>query len=128
MTPALAGLISHALMPARRALQALPRVLSGAGTWIGSGAIRPSRRESATLTNARPPTQRPPTSGPALRADAPPAIIALVYELLDAHEDTARLAGELAEDPDWLSHLEYLRGLQRAGREVLAHACVGSRA
>ena len=44
----------------------------------------------------------------------------LVYELLDAHEDTTRLADELAADPCWASHLDYLRGLQRVGREALA--------
>jgi hypothetical protein len=54
-----------------------------------------------------------------------PAIIALVYELLDAHEDTARLAGNLVAEPIWLEHLEYLRRLQRRGREALAHAAAG---
>lgn len=44
----------------------------------------------------------------------------LVYELLDAHEDTARLAVELAGDPAWAAHLDYLRALQRVGREALA--------
>jgi hypothetical protein len=44
----------------------------------------------------------------------------LVYELLDAHEDTARLARELADDGRWEAHLEYLRRLQRLGREQLA--------
>jgi hypothetical protein len=44
----------------------------------------------------------------------------LVYELLDAHGDTARLAGELTGDPAWAAHLEYLRNLQRLGRETLA--------
>jgi hypothetical protein len=46
----------------------------------------------------------------------------LVYELLDAHDDTARLAGDLASDPQWQVHLEYLRDLQRHGRESLARA------
>jgi hypothetical protein len=44
----------------------------------------------------------------------------LVYELLDAHEDTTRLAGELSGDPAWAAHLDYLRDLQRLGRETLA--------
>jgi hypothetical protein len=44
----------------------------------------------------------------------------LVYELLDAHEDTARLARELPGDHPWEAHLEYLRRLQRVGRETLA--------
>ncbi len=50
----------------------------------------------------------------------------LVYELLDAHDDTARLAAELAPDVSWEVqmhwevHLGHLRDLQRLGREALA--------
>ncbi len=43
----------------------------------------------------------------------------LVYELLDAHDDTASLAAGLG-DIAWLIHLDYLRALQRRGREILA--------
>jgi hypothetical protein len=43
----------------------------------------------------------------------------LVYELLDAHEDTASLAAGLG-DIAWLIHLDYLRALQRRAREILA--------
>jgi len=46
----------------------------------------------------------------------------LVYELLDAHVDTMRMARELDGDPAWAAHLDYLRDLQRVGREALAHA------
>ena len=46
----------------------------------------------------------------------------LVYELLDAHVDTMRLARELDGDPVWAAHLDYLRDLQRVGLEALAHA------
>jgi hypothetical protein len=46
----------------------------------------------------------------------------LVYELLDAHVDTMRLAHDLDGDPAWAAHLDYLRDLQRVGREALAHA------
>jgi hypothetical protein len=46
--------------------------------------------------------------------------VVLIYELLDAHDDTARLAGHLVPDPDWRAHLEYLRALHRTGRELLA--------
>lgn len=46
-------------------------------------------------------------------------VTALVYELLDAHADTADLAAELVDDPRWADHLDYLRALQRAGREAL---------
>ncbi len=46
----------------------------------------------------------------------------LVYELLDAHADTAWLASELELEFDdgWAAHLDYLRDLQRVGREALA--------
>ncbi len=44
----------------------------------------------------------------------------LVYELLDAHEDTTRIAEPLAADPQWQMHLDYLRGLQRVGHQILA--------
>jgi hypothetical protein len=47
-------------------------------------------------------------------------LTALVYELLDAHGDTMRLADELDAQPTWAAHLEYLRDLQRVGREALA--------
>jgi hypothetical protein len=45
---------------------------------------------------------------------------ALLYELLDAHIDTIKLAGPLDENQHWAAHLDYLRGLQRVGREALA--------
>ena len=48
-------------------------------------------------------------------------LTALVYELLDAHGDTMRLAADLDTQPAWAAHLEYLRGLQRVGRETLTH-------
>jgi hypothetical protein len=44
----------------------------------------------------------------------------LVYELLDAHVDTIALAGELPSSPSWDAHLDYIRDLQRVGRERLA--------
>ncbi len=46
----------------------------------------------------------------------------LVYELLDAHVDTMRMARELDGDPSWAAHLDYLRDLQRVGREALAQS------
>jgi hypothetical protein len=55
------------------------------------------------------------------------ALIALAYELLDAHADTARLVDEEAGAEDWRGHLAYLRDLQRVGRETLARAaCPGA--
>jgi hypothetical protein len=49
----------------------------------------------------------------------PSGLITLVYELLDAHHDTVELGADLAGD-SWQAHLDYLRALQRKGREVLA--------
>ncbi len=46
----------------------------------------------------------------------------LVYELLDAHVDTIRMARDLDGDPAWAAHLDYLCDLQRVGREALAQA------
>jgi hypothetical protein len=47
-------------------------------------------------------------------------LAALTYELLDAHADTAQLADGLLYDLSWAAHLDYLRALQRRGREMLA--------
>jgi hypothetical protein len=44
----------------------------------------------------------------------------LLYELLDAHLDTLKLAVSLDENQQWAAHLDYLRDLQRVGRETLA--------
>ena len=49
------------------------------------------------------------------------ALTGLVYELLDAHQDTIDLAGSLPGDP-WRAHIDYLRALGRTGRELLALA------
>jgi hypothetical protein len=49
-------------------------------------------------------------------------LAALAYELLDAHADTAQLADGLPLDRSWAAHLDYLRALQRRGREMLARA------
>jgi hypothetical protein len=44
----------------------------------------------------------------------------LAYELLDAHSDTQRLVDEQSNELQWRLHLDYLKDLQRLGREVLA--------
>ncbi len=44
----------------------------------------------------------------------------LVHELLDAHAETARLMDESAPAEAWDAHLDYLRGLQRVSRALLA--------
>ena len=48
------------------------------------------------------------------------SLAVLAYELLDAHADTAQLADGLPYDQSWEEHLDYLRALQRTGREMLA--------
>ena len=52
------------------------------------------------------------------------ALVALSYELLDAHVDTARLASDEAPEAEWQNHLAYLRDLQRVGRETLARSAL----
>jgi hypothetical protein len=47
-------------------------------------------------------------------------LVELVYELMDAHDDTARLANEFGREVEWAAHLDYLQRLQRVGRELLA--------
>jgi hypothetical protein len=59
----------------------------------------------------------PPNSPQLAEADH---VVEFVYELLDAHSDTARLASVLPVDQFWGAHLDYLRTLQRKGRELLA--------
>jgi hypothetical protein len=59
--------------------------------------------------------------GPTKSTTGVPALLAdLVYELLDAHDDTARLMPAEGCEEAWEAHLDYLRDLQRVGREVLA--------
>ncbi|HLY51008.1 MAG TPA: hypothetical protein VKR21_17590 [Solirubrobacteraceae bacterium] len=48
----------------------------------------------------------------------------MLYELLDAHVDTINLAAALEEHEGWAAHLDYLRDLQRVGRETLARVGV----
>jgi hypothetical protein len=54
-------------------------------------------------------------------AQRPGQLVDLIYELLDAHNDTAHLAADLEHDKCWEAHLAYLLHVQRAGRETLAH-------
>jgi hypothetical protein len=63
------------------------------------------------------------------RPDAETAadLTSLAYELLDAHADTGQLADGLADDGSWAAHLDYLRALQRKGRETLARTASGER-
>ena len=60
----------------------------------------------------------PPISSP--HAGCYEELARLVYELLDAHSDTQRLVHEQSNELQWHLHLDYLKDLQRLGREVLA--------
>ena len=55
-----------------------------------------------------------------------PALARIVYELLDAHDDTIGLVGVAPADQCWSAHVESLRAVQRCGREILAHATLTS--
>ena len=55
-----------------------------------------------------------------LRLETSAKLVELVYELLDAHDDTARLSEEFGCEIEWAAHLDYLAQLQRVGRELLA--------
>jgi hypothetical protein len=49
-------------------------------------------------------------------------LLGLVSELIDAHIGTIQLiTGEERTELEWLAHCDYLRALQRLGRETLAH-------
>ena len=52
-------------------------------------------------------------------------LIDLAYELLDAHSDAIALGSEI-KDPDWVAHADYIRALQRRGREILAMSAQAS--
>jgi hypothetical protein len=58
-------------------------------------------------------------------SEAEPALVNLVYELLDAHQDTVRFGAENSADPYWQAHVSYLRDLQRIGKETVARLASG---
>jgi hypothetical protein len=55
-------------------------------------------------------------------------LVAVVDELIDAHDDTVRLSEELVRDECWEAHICYLRDLRRVAREALAAATADDRA
>jgi hypothetical protein len=61
---------------------------------------------------------------PSARTPREAGLVAITYELLDAHADTSRLVADRASDAEWQNHLVYLRDLQRVGREALARAAL----
>ena len=75
---------------------------------------------TAIAARATPRPEETGASGSATGAARAAELRELVYELLDAHYDTAVLAQKLACDASWSAHLQYLSELQRVGRERLA--------
>jgi hypothetical protein len=80
------------------------------------------------------PATEGPVPGPDQRVESPVValerlhrsqVTMLIYELLDAHLDTAELATDLEHEPGWSAHLSYLNALQRYGRQVLAQIGTG---
>lgn len=67
-------------------------------------------------------TGRRPPREPAPSLETVAALVAVAYELLDAHADTSQLVIDDAGDAEWRTHLAYLTDLQRVGREALARA------
>jgi len=59
-------------------------------------------------------------SVPSPAADRAEQLARLTYELLDAHSDTEHLMREHPTELQWRAHVNYLRDLQRLGRQVLA--------
>ena len=50
------------------------------------------------------------------------SLLDLLSELIDANTDTVHLiTGDQPTELEWLAHCDYLRALQRLGRETLAH-------
>ena len=102
------------------ALAGLLSMLTGAQAWARTSADSLMRHVRATSLATVPQaarTGRRPVQQP---ADVRRRLEAIVYQLLDAHQDTTRLAESLDWDPDWAEHLDYLRHWQRASREALS--------
>jgi hypothetical protein len=82
-----------------------------------------------TTRDARGPHALGPRGVPDPQTGFPTAtteLIWLVYELLDAHDDTAALiATDGPSELAWAFHLDYLRALQRTGRQIVARASSG---
>lgn len=96
---------------------------------VGAASVRLTRAGAdALVDHARVAGRRREADGDAgsrsTGATSLSAVCELVYELLDAHEDTAQMAAWFRCDPDWREHLERLQTLQRKGRETLAHTCL----
>jgi hypothetical protein len=82
-------------------------------------------RAHAVPQAVHPVRETPATGDHQSDAEAAAGLALLAYELLDAHADTGQLADGLVYDRSWAAHLDYLRALQRKGRETLARTATG---
>ncbi len=101
----------------------LRSLLSGAQAWARISADSLARHVRVSQLASL----RVPGPGHQLHpVEAARRLESLVYELLDAHQETARLAVDLEWDPEWSDHLASLRQLQRVSREVLSATSVAT--
>ena len=97
-----------------------------AAAWALGAVVCMRRGAARRRAHATPQAVHPEVTGTSDGVDhrrrAGAGLEELAYELLDAHTDTAQLLDGLPYDPSWAAHLDYLRALQRKGREMLARA------
>jgi len=101
-------------------LAGLLSVLTGAQVWARTSADSLLRHVRASPLATVPQSARASRRPVQQPAEVRRRLEAIIYQLLDAHQDTARLADRLDWDPDWAEHLDYLRQLQRVSREALS--------
>jgi hypothetical protein len=106
-----------------RTLQLLERGSTVIRKLAGAAPAAPGLAGRPALARALPPATG---RGAPDDDEQPPVLLELVHELLDAHQDTVRLAGERGCEAALCERLDYLRALQRAGHETLAHSGIGS--
>lgn len=99
-----------------------------AAVWAGGAVLCLRLGAAGRRARAAAHAVHPGAAGTSGRGDRRPGpetdagLAEIVYELLDAHTDTAQLVDGLPYDPLWAAHLDYLRALQRKGREMLARS------
>jgi hypothetical protein len=98
-------------------LAGLLSVLAGAQAWARTSADSLLRHVRASQLATAPHGSRRAVQG---ETEVLHQLEDIVYRLLDAHQDTTRLAEGLDWDPEWSEHLDYLRQLQRRTREALS--------
>jgi hypothetical protein len=117
--------MSHPILPISQPAVPVRRVVTATVVGVATSCVALLR--AAAVHHVGGPPDANPSDQPSATASlggcepGAGAVASLVYELLDAHDDTAQMASDLVLDPVWEAHLDYLRALQRKGRETLAH-------